>query len=37
MTIICDIKIDLIMCEPHYWQDFFVNFLHNQAVLLLDT
>ena len=28
VTIICDIKIDINMCEPH----FFVNFLHSQDI-----
>ena len=26
VTIICDIKIDINLCEPHYVNLFFVNF-----------
>ena len=30
--IICDIKIDINMCEPHYFKLFFVNLLHSPGV-----
>ena len=28
MTLTCDIKIDVNMCEPHYVNLFFVDLLH---------
>ena len=37
VTIICDIKIDINMCEPHYVNlFFFVNLLHSPCVWLFD-
>ena len=37
VTIICDVKIDINMCEPHYVNlFFFVNLLHSPCVLLFD-
>ena len=36
VTIICDVKIDISMCEPHYANLFFVNLLHSQCVWLFD-
>ena len=35
VTIICDIKIDINMCEPHY-VNFFVNLLHSQDIWFFD-
>ena len=33
VTIICDVKIDINMCEPHYVNSFFlVNLLHSPCV-----
>ena len=32
VTIICDIKIDINMCEPDYVNLFFVNLLHSPCV-----
>ena len=32
MTVICGIKIDLIVCEPDCVKVFFVNLLNSQAV-----
>ena len=37
VAIICDIKIDVIVCELHCVKIFFVNLLHSQAVWLFDT
>ena len=31
VTFICDVKIDVNMCEPHYF-NFFVNLLHSPCV-----
>ena len=37
VTIICDVKIDVNMCEPHYVNlFFFVNLLHSPCVWLFD-
>ena len=37
VTIICDVKIDISMCEPHYVNlFFFVNLLHSPCVRLFD-
>ena len=36
VTIICDVKIDINMCEPHYVNLFFVNLLHSPCVWLFD-
>ena len=36
-TIICDVKIDISMCEPHYVNlFFFVNLFHSPCVWLFD-
>ena len=35
MTIICDIKIDVNMCEPHY-ANFFEYLIHGPGVYLFD-
>ena len=32
MTMTCDVKIYVIMCEPHFVKLFFVNILHSTAV-----
>ena len=32
MTMTCDVKIYIIMCEPHFAKLFFVNILHSTAV-----
>ena len=32
MTMTCDVKIYIIMCEPHFVKLFFVNILHSTAV-----
>ena len=37
MTIMCDIKTDVIMCEPHCVKIIFVNLLSSQAVWIFDT
>ena len=37
VTIICDIKIDISMCEPHYVNLFFVNLLHSPCVCPFDN
>ena len=36
VTIICDIKIDINMCESHY-VNFFVNLLHSQDIWFFDN
>ena len=35
VTIICDIKIDINICEPHY-VNFFVKLLHSPCVKMFD-
>ena len=32
MIIKCDLKIDLIMSDPHYVKFFFANLLHSPGV-----
>ena len=32
MTMACDVKNYIIMCEPHFVKLFFVNILHSTAV-----
>ena len=32
MTMTCDVKIYVIMCEPHFVKLLFVNILHSSAV-----
>ena len=36
VMIICDIKIDISKCEPHYVNLFFVNLLHSPCVWCFD-
>ena len=36
VTIICDVKIDINMCEPHYVNFFFVNLFHSPCIWLFD-
>ena len=36
MTSMCDVKIDINICEPHYVNLFFVNLLHSPGVLFFD-
>ena len=36
VTFIFDIKIDVIMCEPHYVNLFFMNLFHSLCVWLFD-
>ena len=37
MTMIWDVKIDLIMCEPHCVMFFFMNLVNNQTVWYFDN
>ena len=32
MTMTCDVKIYVIMCEPHFVKLFFVNILHSTTL-----